>query len=61
MKILRAYSLWTTAGVLLFVVGGFALGTGRFGVGVLLIAASALCLGTGMASHRRWLRKHRDR
>ncbi len=58
MKILRAYSLWTTAGVVLFVVGGLALGTGRFGVGVLLMAASAVCLGTAMTSHRRWIKKH---
>ena len=58
MKILRAYSLWTTAGVALFVIGGFALGTARFGVGVFLLAASAVCLGTAMGSHRRWIKKH---
>ena len=58
MKILRAYSLWTTAGVALFVLGGFALGIGRFGVGVFLLAASAVCLGAAMASHRRWVKKH---
>ena len=58
MKMLRPYSLWTAAGVVLFVIAGLALGTGRFGAGVLLMAGSALCLGTGMASHRRWIRKN---
>jgi drug/metabolite transporter (DMT)-like permease len=58
MKMLRPYSLWTTAGVTLFVVAGLLLGTGRFGAGVGLMAASAVCLGTGMASHRRWVRKN---
>lgn len=58
MKMLRPYSLWTTAGVALFVVAGLLLGTGRFGAGVGLMVASAVCLGTGMASHRRWIRRN---
>ena len=58
MKLLRPYSLWTTVGVVLFVIAGFALATGRFGPGVMIMAGSALCLGTGMASHKRWIKKN---
>ena len=58
MKMLRPYSLWTTAGVALFIFAGIFLGTGRFGAGVGLMVASAVCLGTGMASHKRWVRKN---
>ena len=58
MKLLRPYSLWTAVGVIIFIVAGLSLATGRFGAGVALMAASALCLGTGMASHRRWIRKN---
>ncbi|AWB86676.1 hypothetical protein [Mycetocola zhujimingii] len=61
MKMLRPYALWTAAGVVLFVIAGLALATGRFGSGVLLMAASALCLGTGMASQKRWTKKNRQR
>ncbi|MET0715025.1 MAG: hypothetical protein ABWY57_08930 [Mycetocola sp.] len=58
MKMLRPYSIWTAVGVALFVAAGIFLGTGRFGAGVGLMAASAVCLGTAMTSHRRWIRKY---
>jgi drug/metabolite transporter (DMT)-like permease len=58
MKMLRPYSLWTTIGVALFVAAGIFFGTGRFGAGVAVMVASAVCLGTAMASHRRWVQKN---
>jgi drug/metabolite transporter (DMT)-like permease len=58
MKMLRPYSIWTTIGVALFLGGGIFFGTGRFGAGVGLMVASAVCLGTAMTSHRRWIKRN---
>ncbi|MCP2030636.1 multidrug transporter EmrE-like cation transporter [Okibacterium sp. HSC-33S16] len=58
MKLLRPYAIWSTVGVVLFVLAGLALGTGRFGAGVMLMTGAALCLGTGMAAHKRWNKKN---
>jgi hypothetical protein len=58
MKMLRPYSLWTTAGVALFVAAGIFFGTGRFGAGIGLMVASAVCLGAAMTSHRAWIKKN---
>ncbi|MFU8946981.1 hypothetical protein ACLRGF_09635 [Mycetocola zhadangensis] len=58
MKLLRPYALWTTAGFVFFVLAVLVFGSGRFGAGVMLMAGAALCLGTGMASHKRWIRKN---
>jgi drug/metabolite transporter (DMT)-like permease len=60
VKLFRPYAIWSTVGVVLFVIAGIALGTGRFGAGVLLMAGAALCLGTGMAAQKRWNKKNRS-
>ncbi|UCR89319.1 hypothetical protein [Mycetocola spongiae] len=53
--------LYTILGCALFLLAGFFLVSGRFGPGVLLMAAAAVFLGTASAADRRRRRAARDR
>lgn len=50
---MRIAQLWTIVGAVVFLLGGLSFAFGRFGVGVLLMIACVVCLGSSAVAQRR--------